>query len=461
MRKKPLVLFILIDGARPDVMRGLMESGDLPNIAGMVSSEGTFRTAITCCPSTTGPAYLPFLTGCFPGTVNIPGIRWLDKEEYARRRFGLYRFRSYNGIEAPLLNRDLPTVHPTLFELFERSYNIYSPLSRGIENSRNLTARSKPFHYLYAHLTDDWRAVDSHASHYLMRALESNPEFVYAVFPGVDSYSHLNHPRHDKAIAEYKFIDRAIGDALELLRRQKRLDNTLVIITSDHGLTATHTHLDLAQFLQRRGINTLYYPLIWKRHPKASVMISGNALGMVYWLDGCPVEDINGAVAELIENPVIDLIISKRGDGEFGIVSGRGEAAVKSADSLYSYIPISGDPLGYGGPLGPISQRESLVVTFDSEYPDAMVQIAQVFGSPRCGDLVVISKNGYDLRRAFEWPEHHASHGSLCREHMTVPVIYNQIGWRPGPMRTTDLFNTMLKWAGKPTLDNTDGESLI
>jgi len=44
---------------------------------------------------------------------------------------------------------------------------------------------------------------------------------------------------------------------------------------------------------------------------------------------------------------------------------------------------------------------------------------------------------------------------------MHVPLIYNRTDWREGPCRTTDLFNTILQFAGKPTLEHTDGQSLI
>jgi len=106
--RKPLVVVYLVDGARPDVMEELLASGDLPNIRREIVEPGTARTASSCFPSTTGPAYLPFLMGCFPGTMNVPGIRWLDKAEFHSKRWGKDRFRSYNGIEAPWFNSDLP-----------------------------------------------------------------------------------------------------------------------------------------------------------------------------------------------------------------------------------------------------------------------------------------------------------------------------------------------------------------
>jgi predicted AlkP superfamily pyrophosphatase or phosphodiesterase len=65
MKDKKRVVFYLLDGARPDVLNKLLQQNQLPHLAQIIA-EGTFRTATTCLPSTTGPAYLPFLTGHFP-----------------------------------------------------------------------------------------------------------------------------------------------------------------------------------------------------------------------------------------------------------------------------------------------------------------------------------------------------------------------------------------------------------
>jgi hypothetical protein len=465
--KNPLTLIFLVDGARPDVLEELIESGDLPNIKKIVQN-GTFRHAVSCSPSTTGPAYLPFLTGCFPGTLNIPGIRWLDKAEFARKKFGLYRFRSYNGIEEPLFDSDLTPGHPTLYEIFTRPYNIFSMITRGLPDGHNLAGRLKPFLYLYAHLRGRWDIVDTVSFRNLMRILDSNPDFVFSVFPGIDSYSHLNHPRHEKVIAAYKYVDFVVGKIVQKLQKTGRWDNTLLIITSDHGLTATAKHLDLAIFLKRRKINTLFYPVVWKLNPQAAVMISGNALGHIYWLgdNGAPapancnqvIADIRG---ELLRQPEVDIIIYRSDKSSIMIESEKGAALIKHSNGRTSYIPQSSDPLNLGSLASPMDKLQSLETTFNSDYPDSLVQIEQLFSSPRCGDMVVISKNGSDLRSAFEWPEHHASHGSLHREHMIVPLIYNQTGWDGRPARTTDIFNTILKWSGNIPLENTDGDPLF
>jgi len=465
---KRLAILCLIDGARPDVLADLVAAGELPNIEREILAGGTARTAVSCLPSTTGPAHLPFLTGCYPGTLNIPGIRWLDKVVFERG--GIWdrgSFRSYNGIEAYLMDRDLPPERPTLFELTERPFAINSLITRGLPRGHNLTALARPLLYLYAHLTDRWHPIDRMAHRRLLACLDRDPDFVFAVYPAVDSYSHLRHPRHADTLAAYRAIDRGIGELVAALKRRGRWDDTLLLITSDHGLTATDRHLDLACHLNKRGMRTLFYPLVWKRRPEAAVMISGNAVGKIYFLrDGHPAAEpldvrlrLGKVWDELLGREEIDFLAWPAAPGRIEIAAARGKAAVTRGPEGFSYEPLEGDPFALGA-LGPLTGDEALVATAASEYPDALVQLDQFFASPRSGDLLVVARNGSDLRRAYEWPEHHSSHGSLQREHMTVPLLYNQTGWDPRPARTVDLFNTVLKWLGKPAVENVDGQAL-
>src|SRR5260370_40002192 len=76
-RKK--VVFVLMDGARHDVLRVLLDRGDLPNLARWVLEPGGMTVGTTVFPSTTGVAYIPFLFGRYPGPAQVPGIRWLDR----------------------------------------------------------------------------------------------------------------------------------------------------------------------------------------------------------------------------------------------------------------------------------------------------------------------------------------------------------------------------------------------
>ncbi len=475
MIRRRLALIYLIDGARPDVLRRLLDDGELPNIRREVMASGTFRLASSCLPSTTGPAHLPFLTGCFPGTLNIPGIRWLDKVDFHARRWGPDRLRSYNGIEAPLMNRDLPPERPTIFELAQRPFAIYSMVTRGLPRGHNLTQHSKAWMYVGAHLTDRWQPVDRLAHARLMRCLDADPDFIFAVFTNVDSYSHLRDPFAPETIAGYRYADWSLGEAVAKLKRLGRWDDTLLIVTSDHGMTSTAQHLDLARFLEERGVRTLSYPVIWKRRPQASVMISGNAVGQIYWLatrrrgerlhtalEGAQLREECGPLwDELLAREEVDFLAWRSNSASYEVTAARGSARITREPEGMTYVPSGGDPFGLGTQAYPLDARASLEATFDSDYPDALVQLDQLFSSPRSGDLVVVSKSGYDLRQAFEWPEHHGSHGSLHRDHMLVPLVYNQTGWDPRPARTSDVFGTVLKWLGRPAPESMDGSALF
>ena len=129
---------ILADGARPDVLNEELCAGNLPNLARHFAESGTNKSMTTVFPSTTGPAYLPYLTGCYPGTCNVPGIRWFDKAHYARQGWGFQSFRSYVGLESFLFNRDMAPQIKTAWDIFERPKNILNiiKLCRKVRFSR-------------------------------------------------------------------------------------------------------------------------------------------------------------------------------------------------------------------------------------------------------------------------------------------------------------------------------------
>lgn len=470
MKTKKRTIFYLVDGARYDVMKSLLDAGELPNIQNEILSAGTFRKATSCFPSTTGPAYLPPLMGCFPGTADITGIRWFDKKEFRRKRFNKLAMRSYCGPEAAWFNSDMPADRPTLHELLGETYNIFSMITRNIPEERDLAKKGKSLLYLKAHYLFQHHPVDVAAHGHLMRSLDKNPDFVFTVLPCVDWNSHVYHPHHEETIKSYKFMDYSVGEVVKKLKARNEWDSTLMLLTSDHGLTQTHSHFDLAAFFSKKGLRALQYPVVFKIKPKSAVMISGNSFGAVHLLNHEGDEVLYGkafkkaigeaTLADLIQQPAVDFVAWRGSKSDYRIASKKGEASIrKSADGL-SYHPVTGDPFGLGTLAEPMNATASLAATFESDYPDGLVQIDQLFGSRRAGDLVVSAANGYDLRDNWEYPAHKGSHGSLHKDHIHVPLLYNQTGWDERPARTTDIFNSILKWMGKPEISNTDGSAL-
>ncbi|MEM9823254.1 MAG: alkaline phosphatase family protein [Bacteroidota bacterium] len=468
--KKKTTIFYLVDGARYDMMKDLLEAGELPNVQNHILNQGTFRKATSCFPSTTGPAYLPHLTGCFPGTSDITGIRWFDKKEFRRKRFNKMAMRSYCGPEAAWFNTDMPTDRPTLHELLGNTYNIFSMITRNIPEERDLAKKGKSGLYIRAHFLHQHTPVDEAAHHHLMRGLDLDPSFIFTVFPCVDWNSHTYQPQSEQTIESYRFMDKSVGESVAKLKKLGKWEDTLFVITSDHGLTATNHHFDLAKYFSQKGLKALQYPTIFTIRPKTAVMISGNSFGAVHFLhhEGSEVlrgEAVQNAMGEatwkdLIQQAAIDFVTWRGTYNDYWVESKKGRAQIKNRPEGLSYHPQTGDPFDFGLMDRPMDQQQALEATFDSDYPDALVQIAQLFKSRRAGDLVVGAANGYDLRDTWEYPEHRGSHGSLCKEHMHVPFIYNQVGWDPRPARTADIFNSICAWMGVEVPHATDGRSL-
>ncbi len=469
---KKRTLFYLVDGAHAEVLPELINTGALPNIQRIID-EGTYRKATTCFPSTTGPAYLPFLTGHFPGTMGITGIRWFDKKEFKRTRLNKNAMRSYCGPEAAWFNTDMPADKPTLFELLGDSYNLYNMITRNVPDEFDLGKKGKGLLYTRAHFLKRHHPVDLQGHQRVMNMLQSGKDFdfLFAVFPSVDWDSHYYHIRDSRTLESYKIADDSLGEVRAFLEKKDWWQDTLFILTSDHGLTPTHTHLDLGDWFTARGLKSVYYPVIWKRSPKSAVMISGNSFGSIHLLDHAgdhelrqnELEELMGAarMQELMNERAVDFAVY-RGEAEesFVVRNAHGHARITVEGDHYNYYPETTDPFHIGGPVRVKGHRAALEATFNTEYPDFLFQIHQLFKSRRAGDIVISARTGYDLRDFWEYPEHKGSHGSLHRSHIHVPLIYNQKNWHTHPARTADLFDTILKWKGiQPA--SSEGEPLF
>src|SRR5919106_400616 len=159
----PRAVIVLIDGARADVLQDLLRRGELPNLARWVIEPGGLGIGTTVFPSTTGVAYIPFLFGRYPGSVNIPGIRWLDRAG-AAGGWGGWReqwraARSYCGVQGGWLNRDISPA-PSLFDLVPESIAICTPLTRGLGTRANRIPGLRMLLGSAAHYVGTYPALD-------------------------------------------------------------------------------------------------------------------------------------------------------------------------------------------------------------------------------------------------------------------------------------------------------------
>ncbi|MBI2058964.1 MAG: alkaline phosphatase family protein [Nitrospirae bacterium] len=452
-------------------MRRLLSEGQLPQIRKWLVEPGTFTEAVTCFPSTTGPAYLPFLTGRFPGHCNLPGIRWMDRKEYEERSWSSRRVRSYVGWESFLMNTDLLEGTTTLFDRLRGGVNVFSPISsrKGVGHERGRL--SKALLFTYAHYTEHWEAVDSVARARFARAVDAGERFVFGAFMAVDELSHHIDSVDERVLRVYRQFDAFIGRICEGLNRSGRLDRSILGVISDHGMTPVNRHLELTTFCEEHGLKTFSYPRIYRhwRNAECAVMVSGNAMAHLYlrrgdsWGPAHAYDDLTPAQRKFLNalcgRDEVDFLALREAGGGVRVLNRDGHAKIRRSKSGISYAPVDADPLKFGK-VAFGDDEEALHATVDSDYPDGLVQMEQIFSSARTGDVIVSARRGSDLRYRYEWPEHHSSHGSFIREHMMTPLILN-IKVRPEPMRTADLYPTLLEALGEPVEKQLDGVSRL
>lgn len=465
------VVLLLVDGLRPDVAEAALARGDLPALAAMTGARGVQR-GITAFPSTTSVAYLPFLTGCTPGRCNVPSIRWLDRATYGGRWWAERQaVRSYCGYQAPLLDDDIAPGVRTIFELVPESLGIFTPIARGLTTERDPARTERKFWGALAHYAEWHQPSDDAVTRHLLTGIERGWRFIFAQFPAVDGYTHQSTPDGPKVLRALRKVDATVGTMRERLRARGELEDTLVLLVSDHGSSVVHTHLDLATWFRGQGVPTLSHPILWEKDPRAAVMVAGNGSAMVYARPGVPRADrwplarlrapeafgtAHDVIAALLNAPGIGLVAAEEAPGVVRVASAGGAADISRDGELIRYQRLSGDPLELGADLS-LGATEWVDAAWDSSYPDASFQLLDQFRARRTGDLIVVAREGTDFRLRFEVPEHKAGHGSLIRAHMQVPV-WTSVDGPAAPLRTVDLFPAMLDWLGVPVPENIDGQ---
>jgi predicted AlkP superfamily pyrophosphatase or phosphodiesterase len=497
-------VFILVDGARADVFYEMLSQGLLPNIEKHVAKRGVIvENAVTVFPSTTGPAHAPFLTGAFPGPLNMPGIRWFDRRKNSYQNYGplawLQFERDYVGPEAFAMNKDMSGKIKTIFERLKgrTTAAIFEPITRGAKFVY------PPLANVMAKILDPlrlftWEHVDVLAARtfemvYRCSALikwiklPSEPPVFSAVYmPGVDEVSHEHGPLSKKVRHAMQNVDKQIGHIAKTLIDLKLYDETSIVIGADHGLRPTNLHFNLGKFLSTVGLDVRSFPVTFLQglgEFDATVAVSGNGMAHVYlaaegaeekafplqyikhdWQRKPTLEDLENYKIRKGRVNIIDLmshllpvqhVFVAENKNTFHVHSCDGHGVIrKRYRNEYSYDVIEGkDPLGYASIVedGKIAygewldDREWLAATCEAEFPDAPVQVSQIFESPRSGDLIINSRMGWDLMP--ESPPHRGSHGGLHAAEMKVPLLVANSSYevKPDqPLRTLDVLDILL-----------------
>ena len=464
-------VILLFDGARFDIFSDLLRDGSLPNIKKYVLAEGTYLKGYSSLCTTTGPAHIPFIYGAYPGSANVPGIRWFDKANLKQKIIGSSGMRSYVGLGSYSMGHDVSEDYKPLYEYFSRPIGICSSLDKNHAvriKSHKRHRLQKALYYVYAHFTDRWEAADYSASRSVRKYLDNGNDFIFSVFPGIDEITHLSHPTHRKVLNQYLELDRLVDVMFRGLSKEQ-IRKTLLFIVSDHGLSRTHTHISLVNMSREAGYTPIYYPKIFKKKYDIAVMESGNSMTFIYFMEPegrrplffdemMGIDRSKNLINRLLNCEGIDFLAYRVSNSSVGIKSRSGEFTLDFSQSGIVELKGSGDDQWDIGKIGDsMSIGESLKLTMETDYPDLIAQMRQLFSSERTGDLVIFAKEGFDLRDKHEWPEHKSSHGSPLKEHMEVPVCTN-IKLESRICKTVDVFPTILHRMGHDIPKNVDGQ---
>jgi hypothetical protein len=475
------VLAILADGARWDVLGALASAGEMPNLRRHFIDCGGLRPATSVFPSVSGPAHLPLLAGLHPGRANLPGIRWAERPAGKRGNF-FFRTRSYMAPwRAAKLERDIPATVRTLFHHVPGLADVNTWFVRGCPSRARMTRFSKSATFLKALATTDWQASNLQAETAVRLAWQRGFPSVHAVFPSIDELGHRFGPQTEQSYEAYRRFDASLGRLIEELHRHGTLARTLIVITSDHGQTGTHTHVDIDDLMRPFYPRTLVYPKLWRHlfSAQAAAMVSGNSMANLYlqgetgWQERpdfeAPGKQPADLVAALLAHPAIAHVVYRRAPAVYVLAARAGKAVVDARQALPEdatqpaciEFSVEGEnPLGYGALPCRMTRDEVAALTAGTGFPDAPWQLVEFFRSSRAGDLVVCARAGFDLRSRFEYQPHNGSHGALERDHMLVPAAINA-GWvGDRHLCTADLFPTILSALGLPVPEGLSGRSI-
>ena len=195
---------ISIDGCRPDV---LLRS-NTPNIKGLTRQGAFTFWARSTALSITLPTHTTMVTGVTP---RVHGIEW---------------------------NRDLPLSEPvypkvaTVFDICKKA-GIQTALVAGKSKFDALAGRPGSVDFQW--LSPNEKATDDEVLPHILEAVKQKPTYGFFHLPDVDNMGHKYGWNSKEQIKAIENADQCVGLIVQAIRESGVADETLLIVTADHG----------------------------------------------------------------------------------------------------------------------------------------------------------------------------------------------------------------------------------
>jgi arylsulfatase A-like enzyme len=371
------------------------------------------------------------------------------------------------------VDRDIDAASPTIFELAKPSMGALSVIARGLRRRDRIgrgpgfVARAAATHFRGN--VRGWLAIDREVGEEAARRLRTRRmRYAFVALTGIDKTSHAEGQESAIVGDAMSIVDDTVAQIRSDAERDGRWRKMHLWVGSDHGHSPVREHEDLTAVLADWGYSTLSHPWAFNTSADIAVMVSGNAMAHLYlnldqktrqWWPSIRAR-WSELVGKLLSRKSVDLLMLPTSPSSCEILApGRGAATAAWGDSGYSYTPTSGDPLGIGERRS-LDDRQAYHATIESDYPDALVQVAHLVGAARSGDIILSAARDWDYRAKYEPIPHVSSHGALHREHMLVPLLLNRAPERT-PRRTVDVMPSALAALGITPPRTLDGASFF
>ncbi len=444
-QKRVIVFFI--DGLRYDVFYKLSSEGKLPNITKYIINRGcNIEHAITCIPSITYAVTASMQTGKFPGHHHITGNRWFDR---FTGKYQDYTFiRTYQQIDTDL---KAITIFQALYDKF--TVTIQTACRKGATRPIDNWA-SSGINWFFGLIegVDELIAERFELIEQCSLMTGHWPDYIFAYFPATDEIGHRYGADSKQYIHTVIHADKQIGRICELLTKNHLLDNTYLILISDHGHVPAKKDKfwDPAKYFRQKLNIPIIDSMFLENKTSCErleylkkyelVIVNGGYRRVALhiktqkdWFHQPSYDEIvqifkshsfANFASELLKIPAIELIAIRDGNNRVQIFthSGRGVITrrIINGEKMYRYTS-EGNALNYPATLtnGSLhTSREWLRLTCTEKYPDFVPQIVEFFDSPRAGDVVIFAAKGWDFS-----PLDFGGHGSVIYEDMHVPFI--------------------------------------
>jgi len=220
---KPLVILISLDGFRP----AYLSQTDSPNLLRLAENGAIAKGLVPSFPSVTFPNHVTLVTGQTPDHHGIVNNVMFDSE------IGhVFTIGSRQANEEPNWWAESQPIWISMRQQGKIASTVFWP------GSETEISGLRP---------NDWLRYEHSLSHearlemlfsWLDRPISSRPDLITLYFSDVDSAGHASGPDSEAVKIAVRKVDQTIGNLIDLLKLRGQLENSTLVIVSDHGMAS-------------------------------------------------------------------------------------------------------------------------------------------------------------------------------------------------------------------------------